>query len=88
MHQDWDTEGDDWPDLVRNFLRDSAPDAESAAREIDTLLVDHTDDADLNDVVFSKLHCSFDPRSDLGGPTLRGWLEQIAILLRQHSQTA
>ena len=24
FHQDWDTEGGDWPDLVRNFLRDTS----------------------------------------------------------------
>jgi hypothetical protein len=41
FHQDWDTEGGDWPDLVRNFLRDtSVEDARVTAEEIDRLLAE------------------------------------------------
>jgi hypothetical protein len=88
MHQDWDTEGKDWPDLVSNFVRDSASDAESAATEIDQLLLDHIDDAALSDEVFCELHCYFDPRPDLGGPTLRDWLREVATLLRELAEGA
>jgi len=88
MHQDWDTGGRDWPDLVSNFVRDSASDAESAASEIDQMLLDHINDAALRDEVFSELHCYFDPRPDLGGPTLREWLRQVASLLRERAQGA
>ena len=88
MHQDWETEGRDWPDLVSNFVRDGASDAESTASEIDQLLLHHTDDAALRNQVFSELHCYFDPRSDLGGPTLREWLRQVACLLREHAHGA
>ena len=39
FHQDWDTEGDDWPDLVRNFVGDQ-PQAEldATAAELETEL--------------------------------------------------
>ena len=84
FHQDWDTEGEDWPDLVRNFATGQpAADLRSTAEELDRLLSDFADDAALDNELFDVLYCSYDPRPDLGGPTVRVWLGQIADFLRQ-----
>lgn len=47
FHQDWDTEGDDWPDLVRNFAG-GQPQSEldATAAELDRLVADLPDDAE------------------------------------------
>jgi hypothetical protein len=84
FHQDWDTEGNDWPNLVRNFARDTtAAEREATAAEIGRLLADFPDDAALAHELFCDLDCAYDPRPDLGGPTVRKWLGQIAAFLRE-----
>jgi len=84
FHQDWGTEGDDWPDLVRNFATGQpATELRSTAEELDRLLVDFPDDTALDNELFDVLYCSYTPRPDLGGPTVRVWLGQIADHLRQ-----
>ncbi|MBI1324768.1 hypothetical protein GC170_16500 [bacterium] len=89
FHQDWDFEGDDWPDLVRNFAG-VKPQAEldATAAELDRLLADLPDDAALDRELYDVLGCSFLPRPDLGGPTVRVWLGQIATFLRGGAQDA
>ena len=83
FHQDWDTEGDDWPDLVSNFAQDQPPaELETTAVELDRLLADFPDDAALHDELVEVLGCCYDPRQDLGGPTVREWLGQIVASLR------
>jgi CdiI immunity protein len=86
MHQDWDMEGGDWPDLVRNFAQ-GQPVAElkAAATELDALLADFADDGALSDQLYRELGCYYDPRPDLGGPTVRAWLGQVAGLLRRYA---
>jgi CdiI immunity protein len=76
-------EGQDWPDLVRNYAG-SQPQSEldDTAAELDKLMVDIREDAALDLELFRELGCSYDPRPDLGGPTVRIWLQQIAALLR------
>ncbi len=89
FHQDWDTEGDDWPDLVRNFtggLPQSKLDATAA--ELDRLVADFPEDAALDRELFDVLGCSYTPRPDLGGPTVRAWLGQIAAFLRAGAMQA
>jgi CdiI immunity protein len=83
FHQDWDTEGADWPDLVRNFSG-GQPQSEldATAAELDRLVTDFPDDAALNHELFDVLCCSYLPRPDLGGPTVRAWLGQLAEFLR------
>jgi len=84
FHQDWDTEGDDWPDLVRNFAG-GQPQAEldATVTELDRLLADFSADAALDHELFDVLGCSYLPLPDLGGPTVRVWLGQIAASLRE-----
>ena len=84
MHQDWSYEGADWPDLVGNYVRgDPTVDPASVAVELDQLLVDFPDDWALRRQVYNEMGCCYDPRPDLGGPTLRGWLTQVADFLRK-----
>jgi hypothetical protein len=84
FHQDWDVEGDDWPDLVRNFARGQpAAELKATADEIDRLLAAFPDDTALEHELFRELGCEYDPRPDLGGPTVREWLRQIATFLRR-----
>jgi hypothetical protein len=84
FHQDWDMEGEDWPDLVRNFST-GQPSAElqATADEIERLVADCPSDAELEHQLFRELGCAYYPRPDLGGPTVREWLGQVARSLRQ-----
>jgi hypothetical protein len=89
FHQDWDTEGDDWPDLVGNYARGQpATELESTAAEVDLLLSDFADDLALSEHLYRKLWCEYDPRPDLGGPTVRVWLGEIAAFLRERAKHA
>ena len=83
FHQDWDMEGDDWPHLVRNFAG-GQPQSEldATAAELAQLMADCPDDAALERELFDVLGCEYLPRPDLGGPTVREWLGQIAGFLR------
>jgi CdiI immunity protein len=83
FHQDWDLEGNDWPDLVENYIADEVYDPMKTAEEIDRLLSDVTHDSDLERTLFAGLGSYYIPRRDLDGPTIREWLGQIAMLLRQ-----
>lgn len=83
FHQDWDTEGDDWPDLVRNFAEGQPQSKlDATAAELDQLMRDFPDDTALVHELFNVLGCSYMPRPDLGGPTMRAWLGAIARFLR------
>ena len=83
FHQDWDTEGYDWTDLVRNFAG-GQPQSEldATAAELDRLVADLPDDAALDRELYDVMGCSYMPRPNLGGPTVRVWLGQIAAFLR------
>jgi hypothetical protein len=61
---------------------------EATAAELDRLLADFPDDAALSHQLYCDLWCEYDPRPDLGGPTVREWLGQIAALLRQRAGRA
>jgi hypothetical protein len=83
FHQDWDTEGDDWPDLVRNYLRDvSQQDALATASEIDSLLAEEQTDEQLEQQLLGQLGCCYDAHPDADGPGFRAWLYKIAEILR------
>ena len=84
MHQDWDSEGKDWPDLVRNFAGGQSPsELEATAGEVDRLLAEFPADTALRDQLYLVLGCYYDPRPDLGGPSVRAWLGQVAEFLRR-----
>ncbi len=83
FHQDWPLEGDDWPAIVTQYLREVDPDEGRAlADAIDALVRSTPDDAEMERIVHHDLGCDYDPRPDLGGPTLRQWLGQVADALR------
>lgn len=84
FHQDWDTAGGDWPDLVRNFAV-GRPQSElnATVAELDRLVADFPDDAALGRELMVVLGCYYTPRPDLGGPTEREWLGQVATFLRR-----
>src|SRR5262245_53060289 len=89
FHQDWDTEGDDWPDLVRNYDQaHSAMELEGAGGEVDRLLAGFADGCELEYDLFEELGCNYDPCPDMGGPTVRLWLGQGAAFLRQCARLA
>ncbi|WP_337174258.1 contact-dependent growth inhibition system immunity protein [Paludisphaera sp.] len=84
MHQDWDAEGRDWPELVRNFGRGQpAAELTLAADELDRLLAESPDDSGLSDRLRRELGCYFDPNPDGNGPPIRAWLGSVADSLRQ-----
>jgi hypothetical protein len=89
FHQDWDTEGKDWPDLVRNYCQGQpVEELHATAAELEQLLAASTDDVSLDDRLFRELGCCYDPRPDLGGPTVREWLRQVAAFLRRGAEQA
>jgi hypothetical protein len=84
FHQDWSLEGDNWLAIIRNYCRDvSAADAASAAREIEAFLAVGDSEEDLSARFIREFGCYYDPRPDLGGPSWRTWLVQVATALRQ-----
>ena len=84
FHQDWPLEGDDWPAIVALYLRDvGGEEGRTAAAALDALLGSVADDGELARIVYDELDCEYDPRQELGGPTLRGWLGQVAEALRR-----
>jgi len=89
MHQDWGTEGKDWPDLVRNYIRDE-PSADSAAvaAEVQRLMADFSSDTALAKYVWQVLGCYYDPRPDSGGSSVREWLGRVAEYLRRPAKHA
>jgi hypothetical protein len=89
FHQDWDTEGEDWPDLARNYAGGQpAAELEATAAELGRLLTEFPDDAVLSHQLHQELWCEYDPRPDLGGPNVRVWLGQIAAFLRERTRHA
>jgi len=82
FHQDWDTEGSDWPDLVRNYLRESTADAKATAVEINSLLAECETDQRLEDRVLDEFGCCYDARPEAAGPGVRAWLAQVAAMLQ------
>lgn len=83
FHQDWDTEGNDWPDLVCNYLRAvSQQVAISTASEIDDLLAEGQTDEQLEERLLSQFGCCYDAHPDADGPGYRKWLNEIAKMLR------
>ena len=87
FHQDWDTEGTDWRDLIQNYARDESANPTLVASEINQLLENCGDDEQLHNELMGRFHCYYAPRADLGGPTVREWLRQVAALLRQSERT-
>ncbi|MFO0882746.1 MAG: contact-dependent growth inhibition system immunity protein [Pirellulales bacterium] len=83
FHQDWDTEGNDWPDLVCNYLRDVSQQVViSTASEIDDLLAEGQTDEQLEERLLSQFGCCYDAHPDADGPGYRVWLNEIAKMLR------
>jgi hypothetical protein len=79
FHEDWDTEGDDWPDLVRNYLRDtSAKQAAATADEIDRLRAEGGSE----ERALREFGCCYDAHPEVDGPGFRAWLIQVADMLR------
>lgn len=83
FHQDWPLEADDWPAVVAQYVRENGADhGRAVADALDSLARSTPDDAELERIVHHDLGCDYDPRPDLGGPTLRRWLSQVADALR------
>jgi len=89
FHQDWDMEGDDWPDLVRNYAR-GQPAAEllATAAEADALVAAGDSDEELERRLDREFGCCYDAHPDADGPGFRPWLGQIAGLLRELAKHA
>lgn len=82
FHEDWAVDDREWPDVVARFRADvGAATCETVADELRKLLISVDDEA-LQTIVWRQLGCYYDPRPDLGGPTLREWLQQVAAQLR------
>lgn len=78
FHQDWGVEAEDWEGVVRLFAGDNPPAVVDAAAVELRALLDKTDsDSVLAHTVFNELGCCYTPRPDLGGPSVRQWLEQV-----------
>jgi hypothetical protein len=82
FHQDWDTEGDDWPDLVCNYLGDTSIDAAATADEIDRLLAEGDTEERLAERLLHEFGCYYYVHHEAAGPGFRAWLGQVASMLR------
>jgi CdiI immunity protein len=67
FHQNWDAEGDDWPDLVRNYVR-GKPAAEllATAAEADALAAEGDSDEELERRLEQEFGCCYDAHPDGG----------------------
>ena len=89
FHQDWTVEADEWPAIVTRYRDDvGVDDARMTADALAALLRSTPDDAELERIVHHDIGCEYDPRPDLGGPTLRRWLHHVADLLRATPEEA
>ncbi|HEU4561701.1 MAG TPA: contact-dependent growth inhibition system immunity protein [Longimicrobium sp.] len=83
FHQDWTLEADDWPAVVAQYRSEIGNEqARATADAIDSLPRSVPEEAELERIVHHDLGCDYDPRPDLGGPTVREWLSQVADTLR------
>ena len=79
FHQDWSFDDSRWEGVVARFRRDVGREGcAAAAAELRDLLDQEASDDRLDTIVYRDCGCFFDPRPDLGGPTLREWLRQVA----------
>ena len=84
FHQDWDTEGNDWPELVGNYLRDvTNQDALATAAEIDDLLSEGDTEEQLEERLLNQFGCCYDAHPDADGPGFKNWLLVVANMLRK-----
>ena len=88
FHQDWSLEAPTWEGVVSLYMRDESACAGSTAQEIERLLADCQDDAQLETFLLGTLGSYFLPRSDLGGPDMRQWLQQVRAHLLNKQITA
>ncbi len=78
FHQDWPAEAEDWEGVIRLFAADNTPAVvDAAAVELRTLLDETASDSLLEHTLLNELGCCYTPRPDLGGPSVRQWLEQV-----------
>lgn len=83
FHQAWTLEADEWTAVVTQYRGGAGGDeARMTADALAALLRSTPDNAELERIVHHDPGCEYDPRPDLGGPTLRQWLTQVAVVLR------
>lgn len=83
FHQDWALESPDWPGVAAVWRAEAGhEEAAALAAAVDRLLASTPDDDALHRRVYDEFGCFYDPRPDLGGPSLRGWLARLTAALR------
>lgn len=82
--EDWDViSGPTWKNVAQSFCQDAGPSERRAvADQIDALLMDPRDDAQLRDIVFRDLGCYYVPSAEDGRSDMHTWLLQLAQALR------
>lgn len=85
FHQDWSLEASTWEGVVSAYTRDQPECAVVTAQDIERLLAEYHDDAQLERFLLGELGSYYFPRPDHGGPDVRRWLEQVReCLLKSH----
>lgn len=83
LHQDWSDDYGTWQNAVRHFMAEGTDSERSqTVAGIERLLLDILDDEELSRHLYRELGCYYSPRPDAGGPTVRQWLRDVAVLLR------
>jgi hypothetical protein len=84
LHQDWPEMFGDWTGAVDSYRNDtSAREREEVAADIEELVRTAASDEALSSQLFQEFGCCYDPRPDLGGPSIRAWLGAVVARLRQ-----
>jgi hypothetical protein len=84
FHQDWSMDAKDWKGIVRAFISDSTADeVASTISELQALLHDVESEEEIERLLYTEFGCYYTPRPDLGGLSVRKWLEEVCEELRQ-----
>ena len=87
FNQGWTCEGDDWTVIVNSFkCASTSTEATEVAEAIEKMLADFTTDEELHYQIYEQMYCYYDPRPDLGEPSLANWLREVVEALRKETQ--
>ena len=83
LNPDWPEDFGTWENAVRSFVNVASESQRfEVAADIDRMSIALTDDEKLCERLYNELCCHYDPCPELGGPTVREWLGQVAEFLR------
>lgn len=86
FHQDWDLDHPTGEDVLRGFLAESTKSrVQLVQRELAGLMSRDMNEDDLGRMLFTELHCYYDPRPN--GLSFRAFLQKIQVSFAEHLES-